>query len=242
MVEFAERGVFVAKKPGLGERACPKCKETIKVDAAICKHCHSEFSPEEIAAAKMEARKSTRFTAFGCLGLVLFVGFCGMVLDNGSSPASIPEQPGASAKHDVTGFYRKVMDTIRPCDNAGARVADAGKAGDVIALYQAADAMEATCLSTSSNIAAIDVPSSIGREAHAKLTDTRKACENAYLQRWVSAGTMKKALDERGSVGRLAELKDAAQAVQAGTMICAAGLVGEALALGATEADLGMQK
>ena len=35
-------------------KKCPMCAETIKADAKICKHCHYEFSEEELAKQKAE--------------------------------------------------------------------------------------------------------------------------------------------------------------------------------------------
>lgn len=231
-------GDLMAKQPGMGERACPKCKETIKVNASLCKHCRTEFSNEDIAAAKKEQRKSAKLTGIGCLSLVLLLGFCGYVAGSGDSTAPIPDKPGKTAKADVTAFYRKVMTAIEPCDNSGQRVATASKAGDLVALYQAASSMEAACLPTSTDISDVEVPASVGKEAYKKLTETRKICENTYSHRWSSAGKIKEMLDEGGSVGRLAGLKETTDLVQAGALVCVAGLVGQAMALGATEADL----
>jgi hypothetical protein len=33
------------------ERACPKCAETIKVKASVCKHCRHQFGDDDLAAA-----------------------------------------------------------------------------------------------------------------------------------------------------------------------------------------------
>lgn len=230
----------MAKKPGLGERACPKCKETIKADALICKHCRTEFSAEEVVAAKAAKQRDAKYAGFGCLGLVLLLGFCGYVAGDGGAAPAIPDRPGPTAKADVSEFYRKVMDVVQPCDQAGKRMAEAASAGNLVSLYQTAGRMESECLPTSSDIAKVDVPSSIGKEAHKKLTDTLKVCENTYLQRWSAAKKMQDALDEGGAIGRVAELKEATELVQTGTMLCVGGLVGEAMQLGATEADLGI--
>jgi hypothetical protein len=227
-----------------GERACPRCKETIKADATICKHCKTEFSAAEIEAAKAEQRKATKYGAIGCLGLVFLLGLCTYaVSDKTPSPAksgnqAASDKPGPTAKADAITFYRSVMAAISPCDAAGQTVATAGKAGDLVGIYRAASAMESACLSVPGDIRAIDVPESVGAEARTKLTQTREVCENAYVQRWSAAGKMKEVLDENGAIGRQAELKDTMELVQAGTLACATGLVGQVMSLGATQADL----
>lgn len=66
----------MGKRPGLGERACPKCKETIKADASICKHCRTEFSAEEMAQAKKDAQYNNKITGVGCLIVILLLGYC----------------------------------------------------------------------------------------------------------------------------------------------------------------------
>lgn len=224
----------------MNEKKCGQCAEKVKLEAARCKHCGHEFSAEEMAAASAEAKKQQKAGLFGCLGLVLLLGFCGYIGGEGDSTAAIPDQPAPTAKADVSTFYRKVMVAVAPCDRAGARVAAAGRAGDPVAMYQSAGAMEAACLPAASDIGKIEVPASVGKASHAKLTETKEICENTYSHRWASAGKIKKALDENGAVGRLAELKEATDLVQTGIMACVAGLVSEAMTLGATEADLGM--
>lgn len=66
----------MAKAPGLGERKCPQCKEVIKADAAICKHCHMQFTPDEVATATAVAAKRRKWTLIGCLSPVLLIGSC----------------------------------------------------------------------------------------------------------------------------------------------------------------------
>lgn len=100
----------MGKKPGLGERACPKCKETIKVDALICGHCRTEFSPAEVASAKKENRQ---VIGIGIIGLVLLLGFCTYTSDDetsadsagGTAPvtasAPTPEAPAESAEQSL---------------------------------------------------------------------------------------------------------------------------------------------
>ena len=77
----------MAKVSGLGERKCPACKEVIKVDATVCKHCSTSFSAQEVAAAVIENRKANKFATIGCLATVLVIGSCVALMPSGSEPA-----------------------------------------------------------------------------------------------------------------------------------------------------------
>ncbi|WP_160172149.1 zinc ribbon domain-containing protein [Novosphingobium lindaniclasticum] len=228
----------MAKGTKLGQRICPKCKETIKVDASLCKHCGTEFTPEEISLAKADAKKGAKYGGIGCLLLVLALGTCTYIAGKGEPAPEVPDRPTASAKADAIAFYRGIMQVIGPCDRAGAGVAEASKAGDLVNLFSAANEMETACLKTPSGIREVKVPVSVGKASFDKLTKTREVCENAYVQKWSAAKKMKAALDSDGKISALAELKEAASLVQTGTIVCATGLVGEIMALGAKSEDL----
>jgi hypothetical protein len=225
----------MAKKPGLGERACPKCKETIKVDAVICKHCRTEFSDDEVAAAKKESSSDTKAAAIGCLVLTLALGFCSYVVSDDAE--EVADKPQISAKADAIAFYKGMMAAMSECDSASKRVSDAAKSNDVIALFQAANTMELKCLGAPSDIRAVKVPTSVGKEAYGKLSETRDVCENTYLAKWSAAGKMKEALD-KGGLANVAALKQDMEMAQAGTIGCAAGLIGQVTGLGAKSSDL----
>jgi len=221
------------------EKKCPRCAESIKKDALVCKHCGHEFSKEELARQAAEHKKNQMI---GCgIGLVLLilVGTCTAITGGGTAPA-IPEQPGPTAKADAIAFYKEAVEAVGGCDRAGGVVADAAKGGDPVAVYQAAERMEAACLSTSSDVRALTVPTSVGAKAHKSFTDAQATCETAYVTKWSSAGALKKALEESGSVRRLAEMREAADAVSAQSMACASGLVAAAMEVGATGKDLGI--
>ncbi len=147
-------------------------------------------------------------------------------------------KPGPTAKVDMIAYYDKFLDTVASCDRAGKVVADTAQSGDAVSAYQAADRMESACLSTSREIKDIDVPESVGAEIKEELAETIKACESAYINKWAAAGSMKKALDNSGSVSAQAEMRDAIQAFQGPTLVCVAGLTSAATKAGVKADEL----
>lgn len=80
----------MAKAPNLGERKCPNCKEIIKADAAICKHCQSSFSQDEIALAMAADAKRKRWTLVGCLSPLVLIGSCvAIVTATSETPSTV---------------------------------------------------------------------------------------------------------------------------------------------------------
>jgi len=220
------------------DRICPKCKEAIKVDASICKHCGTEFTPDEVAAAKAEAKQGAKYAGVGCLVLVFALGTCTYVLGKGDPVPKVPEKPTATAKADAIAFYRRVSEAVRSCDKAGSEVSDAISAGDPVGTYSAADAMDKACLNTPSKIKAIAVPESAGKVSFDKLTKIREVCENLYVQKWSSASKMKAVLDNDGKISARAELRDSTQAIETGNIMCSSGILAEVMRLGAEPKDL----
>ena len=86
------------------EKKCPRCAETVKAEARVCKHCGHEFGAG--AAAKAEpaaaAKKSgAKKSLLGCLGLVallvvLLVAFAPSAEKGAGDPAA-PAAPALKA-------------------------------------------------------------------------------------------------------------------------------------------------
>lgn len=216
---------------------CPACKEPVANSATKCPHCRTEFSPEQLAEMKGGRKASLIGCGVLALGFVIAVATC-----SGEEAADVPEKPTATAKADATDFFKRVMTVVRPCDNASNRLGEAATSGDAIAAYQAADAMSNACLTTSSEIKSIDLPTTVGSEAYQSLTDARTVCENAYANRWNSSEKMKEALDNAGSISKLAALKEAMESAQSGIVVCVASLMSTPMTLGATAAELGVER
>ena len=227
-------GGKLPKKPKWNEVACPKCKLPIAVDASKCPHCQTEFSESEM---KERFKSNRQATALGCVSLIvlaLAIAWC-------SAPASVPDKPTETAKADAIEIFRKVIDVGDPCDRAASAMASALATGNSVDSYRAADDAESACLPVFTNLSAIDVPSSLGKEAHETMKKTLAACENAYVARWSAAGTIKKALDGDNRPSTVVELERSAADASNGSTMCGMGLAAVAMSLGATQADLGIK-
>lgn len=221
------------KKAKWNELPCLTCKEPCSVDAAKCPHCQTVFTPGEIESRKQQQSQSTKL-GFGCLGvLVLTVAWC-------SVPESIPDDPQSGAKGDAVAYYRKIISEVAMCDLAGRGLAKAAKTPNAVAMYNAANEVESSCLEVPSKIRGIEVPKSVGKIAYDELKRTRDICENTYLNRWSAARSIKSTLDGESKVSDLAEMERASTAIGSGTILCSAGLVSVATKLGATVDELGV--
>lgn len=70
------------------EKRCPKCAETIKKAALVCKHCGATFDAKAVAA---QSAADTKNGAFGCLAIIVLIAVvatCSMSSDgsDGSKP------------------------------------------------------------------------------------------------------------------------------------------------------------
>ncbi|HJR55059.1 MAG TPA: zinc ribbon domain-containing protein [Rhizomicrobium sp.] len=88
------------------EKVCPRCAETVKVAALICKHCNYEFgAPLKTASAAAERPKKSSFKV-GCLtviGILVVLAVIGSFLppspnsgDSTTAGTSAPEEAAIS--------------------------------------------------------------------------------------------------------------------------------------------------
>ncbi|MBT2132708.1 hypothetical protein KK137_00040 [Croceibacterium sp. LX-88] len=102
------------------EKACPRCRETIKKAAHLCKHCGHRFSEAEIAAGSNGQQNNTikGLTYFAIVvGLVLLARFCasdkdGSKVGNASSDTKASENPYADGGKQVA-WIEVSKDAIR---------------------------------------------------------------------------------------------------------------------------------
>jgi len=82
-------GLIMANKTKPGEKHCPRCAESIKAEATVCRHCGQEFTPDEIASAVKASKQGLGIKAGGCLVLVvvfLVLYSCMMKVTGPTSP------------------------------------------------------------------------------------------------------------------------------------------------------------
>lgn len=97
----------------LDEKQCPRCAETIKKAAHLCKHCGYRFSEEEMAATRKAEGLDQNWKA-GCalvvIGLVAALAFCSPDKDTSttgtSDEASAPDDPLADESAQMLWIVR----------------------------------------------------------------------------------------------------------------------------------------
>ena len=197
-----------------------------------------------------DAKKMKQGGAIGCLVLL---GLCALPYacsDTGEQQKPAPPSgatqavpASGDAKAEMKLLYGQVLDLAKPCDSANSEAADAvqavGKGGaSVYDAYGKAQAGEKVCQESWLELGKLEPPDSIEGEAREKLTDTLKTCELAYFARKNSLGTMAKFIDGDQRPSMMQQFKEDAERGQAGTMVCVAGLVTAASAVGLEMADL----
>lgn len=55
----------------LDKKICPRCAETVKAAANVCKHCGAEFSTDRVAQSVAHSRRSRRLVSALVAGLFL---------------------------------------------------------------------------------------------------------------------------------------------------------------------------
>ncbi|WPZ03081.1 zinc ribbon domain-containing protein [Blastomonas marina] len=111
------------------ERKCPECAETIKKDAAVCKHCGHRFrSPNPSDGPRTEGEKKVaKYSRIGCAGVVVAViGLFALVdfpdppsreeileIQRGSGPGKAEEQDGPLSREAQRNLVIMSRDGIR---------------------------------------------------------------------------------------------------------------------------------
>jgi len=165
----------------------------------------------------------------GALAVLLVLGasFCSV-----ATTGSIPEKPEDTAKADATAFYQKVIRAGTDCDKAFTAASGEMAKGDAVRSYRAVEVAESVCLPVGSDIRAIDVPSSVGKSVHEKLTEAREECAYVFTNKWSAMKDVKKVINGDGGVAEMAGAQGTMEEIQSGSIRCVAGLMGSLTELG----------
>lgn len=128
------------------ERKCPRCAETIKLDAKVCRHCGHTLTADEIAAGKAVARKQLMQGGIGCLILLVLL----MLALSMCSPEDLENETTSANDAAVSEA------TVRPEPKADSDQAIKAAARDAAAMFPpeklpasvAAPPTEGVCMST----------------------------------------------------------------------------------------------
>jgi hypothetical protein len=210
----------VAKsKAGLNTAQCRYCKEWISPEALRCPHCQSSFTPADQKAMKAERKGMLIGCGVLAAGLFLVVSFC-----SGTGKDAIPETPSSTAKTDAASFYKQVITTGSACDSAFTAASKQMASGDVVASYRAVQSAESICLPVGNDIRALEVPTSVGKAAHGKLTEAKDECAMVFTNKWSALNDIGEVIDSGGGVAKMAAVQDTMEQIQSGTIRCVAGL------------------
>lgn len=242
------------KKPKYNEVACPKCKEPIAVDAQICPHCRTEFAPAEVATRVQERN---RMVGIGC-GLLLLVALVIAMLGSGNetTPAPTPSatssgedeapEPGSAAadvKAATISFYSALFEGMGPCDRAAKHTAQVAAgfetgASSIYDGYSAATSQASACRESWGTLNDLAIPAELKGPAEEAAEKARDACSNAAIAKQMGAETMQEVFDGNMKPSKVEEMRQQAEAAQAGVLACAVSAMGVAMKAGVKIEDL----
>ena len=82
----------------MGKRICPFCKEKVKQDATICKHCRSELAP-------LPPKKKSQLA--GLLLILIIVAFFSGVFEEKPSSTSLTESDETTINYNLTTLSKE---------------------------------------------------------------------------------------------------------------------------------------
>jgi len=242
------------KSPKYNEIACPKCKEPIAIDAQICPHCRTEFDPADVESRVKGQRKAV---AIGCgviLAVIVGLAALGSSGDEASDKSSSDNvatadenpEPGSAdpaVKDAAIGFYRSLFAGMGACDKAASKTADVANGLEtgsttIYDAYSAATAQVAACKASWHELDGIEIPSVLAGPARDAAEKAREICSNTALTKQMGAETMQEVFDGNMKPSKIEEMRQHAEAAQAGVLACVAGATDVAMRAGVNLEDL----
>lgn len=113
------------------EKLCPRCAETIKRAAHLCKHCGHKFSEAEIAEGSKKDSQSAVRNGLGCIavvvGMILAVSMCSSgkkATESGSEAANATTEDTDSEANPYADVGRQSLWIVRSKDAIRQRLKD----------------------------------------------------------------------------------------------------------------------
>lgn len=135
----------------------------------------------------------------------------------------------------VIALQSSIMDGMKPCDNAGSKLAEmasglaAGK-NSIYDGYSAAKRTEDSCRDSWRTISNLEVPDALEDEAKEKATKTIEICENAAIAKQMGAEKMAEIFDGNMRPSTVDEATKLSNSAQAGVLACVASIFDVAIA------------
>jgi len=146
--------------------------------------------------------------------------------DNERAAAALAAQKPAIAAA-AQSLWTQVATQVSGCDTASGYVADvAGRRNpNVYDLYSQVTQADTICSEAASNVGRISVPDTIPSAKRAKFKEAIETCRNAYYAKASAFDQMSKVLNGDVRPSAVNEAKQASEAAQAGSMLCAIGFM-----------------
>lgn len=118
---------------------------------------------------------------------------------------------------------------MRSCEKASGALGELATDGfgmaNRVAIYRAADVVEAVCADASGKVRSTGLPNDVDDAIEELAEKAREHCRSALSWRSILAKRTGEIADEGMSPGRIADVQDAGETVSGDTLLCAGALV-----------------
>lgn len=228
----------------------------------------AEFEAQKAILLKSDpwilpAKKSggvAKYVAFGCLGLVGFLFFMGVIaaivgaddkIKQGATPDNqikATPTPMASvqspevARKFFQSFRSDLMTQLKRCDDAGVRAQDVlshlKSQVDIVNAFELASSAEETCRDVSLVVDDLEISTEIPSKAADLARIARSVCSRAAATRQSQLSTLKTILDGDDKPSMLSGFRAQSDGVAAANLMCVAKIFAAADAVGLKAEDL----
>lgn len=247
------------KKAKWNEIPCPQCKEPVAWNATRCPRCQAAYSAAQIETRK-RSHELTQKWGFGCAAIlgILLLGMCALgggdnqttadsSVTNESSVVPAAGSASAAVTAAVEKLHDEIMAGVADCDAAGKALAARADglttgATSMYDGYRLAAQVEHACRNSWREVSRIEVPSELTGAARARAEEALETCENAMIAKQMSGEAMKEVFDGNMRPSKVEDARQKAEASQAGTWACVAGIFDTGMKAGVDVSKLGDQQ